>query len=85
MTEPRDESPRITELDDWTQLITRDEWKHWVRLQQEHGKYLQTQVNRYVKAQEWTQAYAELQKMMDIEDQLHCVSRRIEILRKGGR
>ncbi len=79
----KDESPRITELDNWTVLISRPEWKHWVEIQRQHQKHLQKRINECVGGQDLMSAYAYLIAMRDVQKQIDLVQTRLNELKKG--
>jgi len=49
---------------------------------EEHKSYLQKEVNRFVKAQDMTNAFASLAKLEDIDKLVGLMQRKLEELRK---
>jgi hypothetical protein len=79
----KDESPRITELDDWVVLISRPEWKHWIKIQKQHQEYLQKKINEAVGSHDLMSAFASLIAMRDVQRQIDLVQEKLNELKKG--
>ena len=79
---PRDESPFITELDELTFLITRPEWRQFVKLMRERTGYLQGKINHSVRHKDLDEARWYLSKLDDVQKIIDKVQNKINELRK---
>jgi hypothetical protein len=76
------ENPVITEIENLQQLIGSPEWIEALKVVKAHKEHLQKQVNMYVRAQDWMNAFSTLALYDDADRMFVMLKTRLDTLRK---
>jgi hypothetical protein len=78
----REENEYPGELGELSTISVSREWKAYLSILKRHKEYLQGEVNKFVRAKDFTEAYGALSKMDDVDKQTELFYKRIEDLKK---